>query len=56
MQAIHSTTTSVRPASIPVAIYARVSTYSQVGGRFDSCECQVAHCRDYVPRRLWWSM
>jgi DNA invertase Pin-like site-specific DNA recombinase len=37
-------------ASIPVAIYTRVSTTSQVGGRFDSCESQAGICRDYITR------
>ncbi len=37
-------------ATIPVAIYTRVSTTSQVGGRFDSCESQAAICRDYLAR------
>lgn len=34
--------------SVPVAIYARVSSDNQVGGRFDSCESQTAICREYV--------
>ena len=34
----------------PVAIYTRVSTPSQVSGRFDSCESQAAICRDYLRR------
>lgn len=34
-----------------MAIYARVSTDNQVGGRFDSCESQTAVCRDYVRQR-----
>jgi DNA invertase Pin-like site-specific DNA recombinase len=33
-----------------VAIYARVSTFNQIGGRFDSCESQVAICRDYIQK------
>jgi len=33
---------------IPAAIYARVSTDNQVGGRFDSCESQTAICREVV--------
>ena len=33
---------------VPVAIYTRVSTDNQVGGRFDSCESQLAVCRDHV--------
>ncbi len=36
--------------SVPVAIYARVSTLNQVGGRFDSCESQAAICREYLER------
>lgn len=35
---------------VPVAIYARVSTQGQVGGRFDSCESQTAICREYLQR------
>ena len=35
-------------ARVPVAIYARVSTDNQVGGRFDSCESQAAVCRDHI--------
>lgn len=35
-------------AMVPVAIYTRVSTDNQVGGRFDSCESQLAVCRDHV--------
>ena len=34
-----------------MAIYARVSTDNQVGGRFDSCESQTAVCRDYIRQR-----
>ena len=34
----------------PVAIYTRVSTDNQVGGRFDSCESQAAICRDHIRR------
>lgn len=36
--------------AVPVAIYTRVSTDNQVGGRFDSCESQLAICRDYIRR------
>ena len=36
--------------TIPVAIYTRVSTTSQVGGRFDSCESQAAICREYIAK------
>jgi DNA invertase Pin-like site-specific DNA recombinase len=38
----------ILPATIPVAIYTRVSTQSQVGGRFDSCETQATACRTYL--------
>lgn len=34
--------------SVPVAIYTRVSTLNQVGGRFDSCESQAYICREFV--------
>lgn len=36
---------------VPVAIYTRVSTIHQVGGRFDSCESQAVICRDYILKR-----
>lgn len=42
-----------QPASlrlVPVAIYTRVSTLDQVGGRFDSCESQEALCREHVQK------
>lgn len=44
-------------ASVPVAIYTRVSTDNQVGGRFDSCESQLAICRDLIRRNsgLGWT-
>ncbi|MEO6246522.1 MAG: recombinase family protein [Opitutaceae bacterium] len=48
MQAIQSNSVHVTPRPVPVAIYARVSTLHQVGGRFDSCESQAAICRDYI--------
>jgi hypothetical protein len=35
---------------VPVAIYTRVSTANQVGGRFDSCESQSAVCRDFIAK------
>ena len=35
---------------MPVAIYSRVSTANQVGGRFDSCESQAAVCRDFIAK------
>jgi DNA invertase Pin-like site-specific DNA recombinase len=38
-------------APVPVAIYTRVSTAGQVGGRFDSCASQEALCRDYIASR-----
>lgn len=41
----------VRISSVPVAIYARVSTENQVGGRFDSCESQAAICREHLRKR-----
>jgi DNA invertase Pin-like site-specific DNA recombinase len=37
-----------RAHAIAVAIYTRVSTANQVGGRFDSCESQAAVCRDFI--------
>jgi DNA invertase Pin-like site-specific DNA recombinase len=40
--------TSHPGAIVPVAIYTRVSTDNQVGGRFDSCESQLAICRDHI--------
>ncbi|MDI1335871.1 MAG: recombinase family protein [Lacunisphaera sp.] len=40
----------ISTASLPVGIYARVSTSNQVGGRFDSCESQGAYCRDYLAK------
>ncbi len=42
---------------VPVAIYTRVSTDNQVGGRFDSCESQLAICRDFIRRNsgLGWT-
>ncbi|MSU52485.1 MAG: recombinase family protein [Opitutaceae bacterium] len=51
MQAIQRQSLSAAPCAIPVAIYTRVSTLHQVGGRFDSCESQAAICRDHVQRR-----
>lgn len=36
------------PEVVPVAIYTRVSTENQVGGRFDSCESQAAICREHI--------
>ena len=48
MSAIQSESTRVRACTVPVAIYTRVSTAHQVGGRFDSCESQAAVCRDHL--------
>jgi hypothetical protein len=48
MPAIPASVTSVSTGSLPVGIYARVSTFNQVGGRFDSCESQAVMCRDYL--------
>lgn len=42
---------SLPVTAIPVAIYTRVSTAGQVGGRFDSCANQEAVCRDYIASR-----
>lgn len=39
-----------RAHAIAVAIYTRVSTANQVGGRFDSCESQAAVCRDFIAK------
>lgn len=51
MSAIQSSTPiHARPHTVPVAIYTRVSTPNQVGGRFDSCESQAAVCRDFIPK------
>lgn len=51
MQTIQSASHTPVPATVPVAIYTRVSTANQVGGRFDSCESQAAICRDYIATR-----
>jgi DNA invertase Pin-like site-specific DNA recombinase len=48
MPAISASIPSVSTGSLPVGIYARVSTFNQVGGRFDSCESQAVMCRDYL--------
>lgn len=37
--------------TVPVAIYTRVSTAGQVGGRFDSCESQAAICREHIAKQ-----
>lgn len=34
-----------------VAIYARVSTTKQVGGRYDSCDAQIEACKNYIQAR-----
>ncbi len=48
MPAIPSNSSRLRACTVPVAIYSRVSTANQVGGRFDSCESQAAVCRDFI--------
>ncbi|AHF92524.1 recombinase [Opitutaceae bacterium TAV5] len=50
MRAIPSVPTA-GACTVPVAIYTRVSTVNQVGGRFDSCESQAAVCRDYIRKQ-----
>jgi len=49
MRNVHAESASnpVTP-SVPVAIYTRVSTDNQVGGRYDSCEYQAEACRQYI--------
>jgi hypothetical protein len=42
MQPIQQSPKHAAPSIVPVAIYTRVSTLHQVGGRFDSCESQAA--------------
>ena len=37
--------------TVPIAIYTRVSTANQVGGRFDSCDSQAAVCRDHIAKQ-----
>jgi len=39
-------------SQVPVAIYTRVSTDNQTGGRFDSCESQAAICRESIRKRV----
>lgn len=48
---------SAPSSTVPVAIYARVSTDNQVGGRFDSCESQAGICREHLRRQkhLGWN-
>jgi DNA invertase Pin-like site-specific DNA recombinase len=50
MPAIQSGSLRSRACTVPVAIYSRVSTANQVGGRFDSCESQAAVCRDHIAK------
>ena len=50
MPAIPSYSSRTRACTVPVAIYSRVSTANQVGGRFDSCESQAAVCRDFIAK------
>jgi len=50
MPAIQSDSLRSRACTVPVAIYSRVSTANQVGGRFDSCESQAAVCRDFIAK------
>ena len=50
MPAIQSDSLRSRVCTVPVAIYSRVSTANQVGGRFDSCESQAAVCRDFIAK------
>ncbi len=50
MPTIPSNSSRTRACTVPVAIYSRVSTANQVGGRFDSCESQAAVCRDYIAK------
>ncbi|MBL9217567.1 MAG: recombinase family protein [Opitutaceae bacterium] len=48
------TSSAIPVRSLPAAIYARVSTDDQVGGRFDSCDNQAAVCRDVISRTKGW--
>lgn len=50
MPAIQSDSLRSRACTVPVAIYTRVSTANQVGGRFDSCKSQSAVCRDFIAK------
>jgi DNA invertase Pin-like site-specific DNA recombinase len=53
MPAISSPATiHARARASAVAIYTRVSTANQVGGRFDSCESQAAVCRDFIAKHV----
>jgi len=51
MPAIQSDSSRSRSCTVPVAIYTRVSTANQVGGRFDSCDSQAAVCRDHIAKQ-----
>ena len=48
MQAVQRPINPATRCTVPVAIYTRVSTLGQVGGRFDSCESQAAICREHI--------
>ena len=48
MRAIQSDVSRAGCRPVPVAIYTRVSTINQVGGRFDSCESQASICREFL--------
>jgi len=50
MQAIQSAVPRLGVRPVPVAIYTRVSTIDQVGGRFDSCESQEELARQHIER------
>ena len=51
MSSIHSSAAlRARAHAVAVAIYTRVSTANQVGGRFDSCDSQAAVCRDHIAK------
>ena len=50
MRAIHESISQPLVGTVPVAIYTRVSTAGQVGGRFDSCESQAAICREHIAK------
>jgi len=50
MSAIPSTHSCPQVRPVPVAIYTRVSTIDQVGGRFDSCESQEELARQHIAR------
>jgi DNA invertase Pin-like site-specific DNA recombinase len=45
-----ATTPAAPSAVVSVAIYTRVSTDNQLGGRFDSCDSQAAICRECVAK------